>query len=68
MNPQETVAHEFMARRGYDIEPFDVERVEGDFCWYFYYSLPEGRLELEVVWAKDSGWSASVTDFNKAND
>lgn len=42
-------AQAFLAHKGYpDIRPMGMISIEGDACWYFYYRLPEGVLELEV--------------------
>lgn len=62
--PQARVAKLFMDHKGLGhIEPYRVERVEGEPCWYFYYKLPEGDLELEVSW-EDGEWMTTVTSFN----
>lgn len=55
-HPVEADAHaaarEYLRDKGYsDIEPYSVVRIEGLSVWYFYYLLPEGRLELEVEWS-----------------
>lgn len=63
LKPHEQVAAQFMAHKGYDIEPYDVEKVETEPCWYFSYSLPEGRLELEVCW-NGEGWETLVSTFD----
>lgn len=48
-------AQEFMAVKGYpNIRPVGVQAVEEQECWYYYYELPEGLLELEVYWDPDS--------------
>ena len=61
--PQEQVARLFMAHKGYaDIEPYEVEKLDGQACWYFLYDLPEGTLELEVSWDGNE-WDALVTTF-----
>jgi hypothetical protein len=64
-SPQGRVAREFMKRKGYpDLQPTETEKVKGDFCWYFLYRLPEGVLELEVSWSRETKeWSARVVDF-----
>lgn len=62
-SPEREVARLFMEQRGYDVDPMTSERVDDDFCWYFYYELPEGLLELEVSWSQDDGWQSTVTDF-----
>lgn len=63
--PQDQVAQDFMARKGYPgIEPYDVTKLEGQDCWYFYYQLPEGALELEVFYdATRRDWQTTVTAF-----
>jgi len=62
--PQELVAQDFMARKGLSIEPFDVTKLDGQDCWYFYYSLPQGALELEVYYDHDKqDWQTTVTAF-----
>ena len=70
MDSQDVVARDFMRQRGYYKKPKLIERVEGDFCWYYYYDLPEGELELEVSWEEKDGWQATVTDFvlSRTND
>jgi hypothetical protein len=61
--PQGRVAQLFMEHKGLgEIEPYDIEQVEGESCWYFYYRLPEGKLELEVSW-EDGEWDTLVTSF-----
>ena len=63
LKPQELVAQQFMDHKGYSgIEPLDIEKVDGEPCWYFLYQLPEGRLELEVYWNGQS-WETTVTTF-----
>lgn len=53
-----------MSRKGYPhIRPHHVETLDGQPCWYFYYQLPEGELELEVFWDGDE-WLVAVTAFN----
>jgi len=47
--------------------------VEDDECWYFYYLLPEGLLELEVYQEPDGRRyhrkvTAFVTDRNAVRD
>ena len=65
MSPQEQVARQYMERKGYrDIEPRDIEALDGQPCWYFLYALPEGLLELEVSWDAERGeWDTLVTTF-----
>lgn len=68
------VAQEFMAAKGYpEIRPLGMQSVEDDECWYFYYLLPEGLLELEVYQETDGRRyhrkvTAFVTDRNAVRD
>lgn len=56
-------AQTYMCHKGYpDIRPTSVIRIEDDDCWYFYYLLPEGILELEVC-SVDRQWTCKVTAF-----
>jgi hypothetical protein len=54
-----------MALRGYtEVEPLLVERITDEgYLWLFDYRLPEGDLTLEVSWTAETGWSATVWDF-----
>lgn len=63
--PHVLVAQYFMARKGYpDLEPFEVTKLEDHDCWYFYFRLPEGDLELEVFYDRDKqDWQTTVTAF-----
>ena len=63
--PQDKVARLFMEHKGYpDIRPYEVEKVDDDACWYFYYDLPEGRVELEVYYDFTLGrWECTTTGF-----
>lgn len=63
--PHETVARLFMEHKGLsDVRPYDIERVEGDLCWYFYYLLPEGQVELEVYYdTARNQWECATTSF-----
>jgi len=67
--PQALVAGQFMEHKGYgDIEPYGVDKLDGQPCWYFYYRLPEGRLELEVAYDRiEREWSVLVTTFDLAS-
>ena len=58
-------AQEFMTKKGYEeIRPLGVVSVQDDACWYFYYRLPEGVLELEVTWEPDGRrYDRRVTTF-----
>jgi hypothetical protein len=63
--PQLVVARVYMTHKGFpDLEPFRTIRLDGRYCWYFYYRLPEGVLELEVLWDVDrQDWFRQVTAF-----
>ena len=63
--PHAEMAQYFMNHKGYpDLEPFEVTKLDGRDCWYFYYRLPEGVLELEVLYDHSkSDWSTVVTAF-----
>lgn len=65
--PQAVVAQLFMAHKGLDLEPYDMEKLDGQPCWYFYYELPEGDLELEVYYDHETReWDTTVTTFTLA--
>lgn len=56
MAPEDEAAAKYMAHKGYPtIEPLEVDRVQGETCWYYLYELPEGLLELEVDF-RDGEW------------
>jgi hypothetical protein len=62
------VASEFMRIKGYArIRPLGylvISESDEDDCWYYYYELPEGVLELEVTNHKKEGrYSRLVTGF-----
>ena len=62
-SPQAQVAKQFMEHKGLgDVEPWDVDQVEGQHLYYFIYELPEGDLELEVFW-NGAEWVTTVTTF-----
>lgn len=66
--PEELVARQFMSHKGYgEVLPYDVEKLDGQPCWYFLYRLPEGILELEVSWDSNTGqWDTYVSTFTLA--
>ena len=65
--PQGRVAQLFMEHKGLGhLQPYDIEKVEDEPCWYFYYELPEGDLELEVYWDPSDGWDTQVSTFTVA--
>lgn len=62
--PEAQIAEHFMRHKGYDKKPHSVEKLEDQPCWYFYYDLPEGELELEVFYDQDEDdWEVTVTAF-----
>lgn len=62
--PQAQIAQHFMKHKGLNVRPFEIERLENQPCWYFYYQLPEGQLELEVFYNQTSDdWEVAVTCF-----
>lgn len=68
-------AQEFMSKKGYPhIRPLGVIPVPADEnpCWYFYYRLPEGVLELEVEALGEARFhrrvSAFLTDPERVRD
>lgn len=66
--PQALVARLFMEHKGLGtVEPYSVEKVEGEPVWYFWYRLPEGVLELEVCWDGEE-WDTVVTSFTLASE
>jgi hypothetical protein len=67
--PQGRVAQQFMDHKGLGhLRPCDVDKLEDQPCWYFYYELPEGELELEVYWDHNDGtWETMVTTFTLAS-
>lgn len=66
--PQAAAARQFMQHKGLGhVQPWDVEKLDGQPCWYFYYDLPEGELELEVFWDERDGWQVMVTTFTLAS-
>lgn len=57
-------AQDFMLKKGYpEIRPLGVVRVESQPCWYYYYELPEGILELEVSQRTDRSYARVVSAF-----
>ena len=63
--PQETAALRYMQNKGYgNVRPYDQDKIDGVPCWYFYYRLPEGDLELEVFFdEKRNDWVTTVSSF-----
>lgn len=64
--PQARVAQQFMRDKGVNIEPYEVDKLDGQPCYYFYYRLPEGNLELEVNF-NGYEWETTVTLFTLAS-
>lgn len=67
--PQAQAARQYMTHKGLgDEEPVDIQKLDGQDCWYFTYELPEGDLELEVFWDEPRmEWQMVVTTFTLAN-
>lgn len=66
--PQAVAAQHFMKHKGLGhLTPFDIDQLEDQPCWYFYYELPEGELELEVFWDERDGWECQVVTFGRAS-
>lgn len=67
-------AQDFMLKKGYpEIRPLGVINIPDDSCWYFYYRLPEGVLELEVIGEPDGRRftrkvSTFITDPERVRD
>lgn len=65
--PQAQIAQHFMRHKGEDVAPYAMQKLEGQACWYFYYHLEQGVLELEVSWdARREDWNTLVTAFPAA--
>jgi hypothetical protein len=65
--PQDVVALDFMRRKGYPrIQPIDVDKLEGQPCWYYRFEIDEGTIELEVFWDGEE-WETAVCTFKVAN-
>lgn len=57
-------AQAYLKRKGYDDpRPHGVIPIEDDQCWYFYYELPDGNLELEVAF--DGDWKFRASSFSR---
>jgi hypothetical protein len=69
-HPEIVVAQWYMSHKGYpDIEAFQVDKLDDQDCWYFYYQLPEGVLELEVYYDhRKTDWETAVTAFPATMD
>lgn len=64
--PQAQIAQHYMREtKGIKgAEPHDVDKIDDQLCWYFYYQLPQGELELEVFFSSDiDDWIVTVTAF-----
>lgn len=64
-SPQARIAQHFMREtKGIHVEPHEVDKLDDQPCWYFYYTLPQGELELEVSYdADEDDWTVIVTAF-----
>lgn len=66
--PQGLAAQQFMDHKGLGrMAPYDFDKLDDQPCWYFYYDLDEGDLELEVFWDELDGWEVTVTTFTLAS-
>lgn len=65
--PQERIARDFMTRKGFKWStPIDVDKIEGRPIWYFRFNVPDGIVELEVVYnARMQDWECSVSTFRQ---
>jgi len=65
LTPQEAAAQRYMQRKGYPgVRPYDQDKIEDMACWYFYYRLPDGDLELEVFFDyRKNDWTFTVSSF-----
>lgn len=68
-SPQYEAAALFMAHKGLpQARPYDVDKLEDIPCWYFYYELDDGLLELEVFWDRTGErWETTVTAFTQGD-
>jgi hypothetical protein len=68
MAPQDLAAALFMEHKGFPgLEPYDIDKIEDEPCWYYLYEMPEGILELEVFWNGED-WETMVTTFTSKED
>ena len=62
--PQAVAAQHFMDHKGLGhLRPFEVDQLDDQPCWYFYYELPQGELEVEVFWDSIDGWECRATTW-----
>lgn len=62
--PEARIAQHFMQHKGISVEPHEVDKLDDLPCWYFYYRMPEGELELEVFYDQvREDWDVQVTSF-----
>lgn len=63
--PQAKIADHYMSTvKGIEVKPHLVEQLDDQPCWYFYYSLKQGELELEVFFDEEiDDWAVCVTAF-----
>ena len=62
--PQALIARHYMDHKGIGVEPHAIDKLDDLPCWYFYYDLPQGELELEVFFDNVADdWIVTVTSF-----
>lgn len=58
------VAHWYMAHKGFrDASLVETTKLQDVSCWYFYYVLDEGDVELEVHYGDDLTPRVRVTTY-----
>lgn len=69
-SPQYEAAALFMSHKGLaGARPYDVDKLDDVPCWYFYYNLDDGLLELEVFWDRNGErWETTVTSFTQRDN
>lgn len=62
--PQALAAQTFMRHKGLgEHVPYEVEKLDDQPCWYFYYEVDGGTLEIEASWDPTDGWDVMATAF-----
>lgn len=68
-SPEYEVAAWYMRRKGLSRVPIKRVIRVATYCWYFYYDVDGGELELEVEWDPDSEeWDAKSTAYKVVDD
>ena len=63
---QAQIAQHYMTHKGIRPKPHAVDKLDDQPCWYFYYTLPQGELELEVAYDEDVRVLRSVYRNNRS--